>query len=284
MSLLSLCQAGNIPEELTKAGATTLVDMVVKAGLAETLSGEGPFTVIAPTNEAFAKLPKELVDTLMGDVELLKKVLLHHVVDVGAVTSDMIQNDMAVNSVVGTQHRVNIYLKSKFYPGFFTVNGKRLVKTDIRADNGMIHMVGDVLYPIPEGNIAEVVTGDDRFSTLLAAVGAAGLAETLSGEGPFTVFAPTNEAFAKIPKATLDGLLADKEALTAVLLRHVIPGTIYYKGICWKTHTTAGGEEIATQVFKGGVVKVVSTSAGARVIDADILSTNGVIHAIDTVI
>jgi len=128
------------------------------------------------------------------------------------------------------------------------------------------------------------VTGDDRFSTLLAAVGAAGLAETLSGEGPFTVFAPTNEAFAKIPKATLDGLLADKEALTAVLLRHVIPGTIYYKGICWKTHTTAGGEEIATQVFKGGVVKVVSTSAGARVIDADILSTNGVIHAIDTVI
>ena len=90
--------------------------MVVKAGLAETLSGEGPFTVIAPTNEAFAKLPKDLVDTLMGDVELLKKVLLHHVVDVGAVTSDMIQNDMAVNSVVGTQHRVNIYLKSKFYP------------------------------------------------------------------------------------------------------------------------------------------------------------------------
>ena len=75
-----------------------------------------------------------------------------------------------------------------------------------------------------------------------------GLAETLSGEGPFTVFAPTNEAFAKIPKGTLDGLLADKEALTAVLLRHVIPGTIYYKGICWKTHTTAGGEEIATQV------------------------------------
>merc|ERR1712131_561670 len=72
--------AGNIAEELTKAGATTLVDLVVKAGLAETLSGPGPFTVFAPDNYAFSKLPKELVDTLTGDVELLKKVLLYHVI------------------------------------------------------------------------------------------------------------------------------------------------------------------------------------------------------------
>merc|ERR1712107_973809 len=163
---------------------------------------------------------------------------------------------------MGSSLRANVYLKSKFYPGFVTINGKRVTKADIKADNGVIHMVSDVIYPIPTQNIAQVVTGDDRFSTLLAAVGAAGLAETLAGEGPFTVFAPTNDALAK------------------VLLRHVVPGTLYYRGICWKVHSTAGGnedDEIQTQVFKGGVVKVVSTSGGARVQDADILATNGVI-------
>merc|ERR1712198_233039 len=281
--LVASARAGNIAEELTKAGATTLVDLVVKAGLADTVSTGGPFTVFAPDNDAFAKLPASLVETLTNDVELLKKVLLYHVVS-GEVMSKDIKNDITVDSVEGTPLRANVYLKSKFYPGFVTVNGKRVTKADLKADNGVIHMVSDVIYPLPTGNIAEVVTGDERFSTLLAAVGAAGLAETLSGEGPFTVFGPTNDAFAKIDKDTLDGLLADKEALTKVLLRHVVPGTVYYKGICWKVHDTAGGEQIQTQVFKGGVVKVVSESAGARVKDADIMATNGVIHAIDTVI
>jgi len=288
--IISAAQAGNIAEELTAAGATTLVDFVVKAGLAETLSGPGPFTVFAPSNDAFAKLPADLVATLMGDVELLKKVLLFHVTS-GKVMSTDISNDITVDSVEGSPLRANIYLKSEYYDGFVTINGKRVNKADIEADNGVIHMVTDVIYPFPSGNIAEVVTGDERFSTLLAAVGAAGLAETLATGGPFTVFAPTNDAFAKVPKDALDGLLADKEALTKVLLRHVLPGALFYKGITWDTHNTAGGAEedmIATQVFKAGVVKVVSSvggkRTGARVVDADILATNGVIHAIDTVI
>jgi len=288
--LISATQAGNIAEELTAAGATTLVDFVVKAGLAETLSGPGPFTVFAPDNDAFAKLPADLVATLTGDVELLKKVLLFHVAS-GNVMSKDISNDITVDSVEGSPLRANVYLKSKYYDGFVTVNGKRVKKADIVADNGVIHMVTDVIYPFPTGNIAEVVTGDERFSTLLAAVGAAGLADTLATGGPFTVFAPTNDAFAKVPKDALDGLLADKEALTKVLLRHVLPGTLFYKGISWDTHNTAGGAEedmIATQVFKAGVIKVVSSvggkRTGARVVDADIIATNGVIHAIDTVI
>merc|ERR1711892_1615816 len=288
--LISATQAGNIAEELTAAGATTLVDFVVKAGLAETLSGPGPFTVFAPDNDAFAKLPADLVATLMGDAELLKKVLLFHVAS-GNVMSKDISNDITVDSVEGSPLRANVYLKSKYYDGFVTVNGKRVKKADIVADNGVIHMVTDVIYPFPTGNIAEVVTGDERFSTLLAAVSAAGLADTLATGGPFTVFAPTNDAFAKVPKDALDALLADKEALTKVLLRHVLPGSLFYKGISWDTHNTAGGakeDTIATQVFKAGVVKVVSSvggkRTGARVVDADIIATNGVIHAIDTVI
>merc|ERR1711892_805089 len=285
--LISATQAGNIAEELTAAGATTLVDFVVKAGLAETLSGPGPFTVFAPDSDAFAKLPADLVATLSGNVDLLKKVLLFHVLS-GTVMSTDITNDLTAASVEGTELRDNVYLKSDYYDGFVTINGKRVYKADIVADNGVIHMVTDVIYPFPGGNIAEVVTGDERFSTLLAAVGDAGLAATLATGGPFTVVAPTNDAFAKVSKDALDGLLADKEALTAVLLRHVVPGALFSKGVPWGTHTTAGGDTIATQVFKAGIIKVVSNAdnkrAAARVVDADIIATNGVIHAIDTVI
>jgi len=281
---LAGAQAGNIAEELTAAGATELVNLVTTAGLAETLTNpDAKFTVFAPTNEAIGKLPKSLVEDLLADTELLKKVLLFHVVE-GEVKAGDIVNDQSVNSVEGSPLRTNIYLRSKFYDGFVTINGKRVSKADIMADNGVIHLVTDVIYPFPTGNIAEIVTGDSRFSTLLAAVSAAGLADVLSGEGPFTVFAPTNDAFEKVPKETLDGLLADKDALTKVLQRHVVPGALFYKGICWKIRDTAGSEQIQTQVFKGGVVKVVSESAGARVKEADIIATNGVIHAIDNVI
>merc|ERR1712142_1141014 len=100
--------------------------------------------------------------------------------------------------------------------------------------------------PAPTKTIAELATATPQLSTLLAAVKAAGLVETLSGEGPFTVFAPTNDAFAKIPAETLNGLLADKEALTKVLLRHVLPGTVFAKGITSTVRETAGGEMIKT--------------------------------------
>jgi len=280
---------GTIVEELIKAGATQLVDFIEAAGLTDTLAGEGPFTVVAPTNEAFAKLPAELVEMLVADTELLKKVLLHHVVSGMAVTRDMIANDALVPTVEGSIHRVNVYLKSDYYDGFITVNGKRIKTFDIHASNGIIHLMTEVIYPfIPDQTIADIVSTDPRFSTLLAAVKAAGLVDTLASAGPFTLFAPTNDAFDRVPSSTLTALLTDKEALVAVLLRHVLPETIFQKGICWETHATASGDEIATQVFKNNVAKVVSYAnevrAGARLSDYDILASNGVIHAIDNVI
>jgi len=281
--------SGNIAEVLTQAGATTLVDLVVKAGLADTLSGPGPFTVFAPDNNAFAKLPKSLVDALTGDVELLKKVLLYHVIP-GVVKSSDITNDLTAASAEGSDLRANVYYKSKYGKGYITVNGKQVKYPDIKASNGIIHIMKDVIYPIPSGNIAEVVSGDERFSTLLAAVGAAGLADTLATGGPFTVFAPTNEAFAKVPEDALNGLLADKEALTKVLLRHVVPGTKFSNGlITQRTLETAGGsaeDNIAIASYRSGTVKVSTNEKQnvAKVIDTDIIATNGVIHAIDTVI
>merc|ERR1711872_268880 len=259
--------SGNIAEVLTAVGATKLVELVTAAGLAGAVTDESSkLTVFAPTNKAFAKLPKSLVDQLTS-----------HVV-AGEVKSTDITNDATVATLAGDKIRANIY------PGAITINGKQVIKPDIMASNGVIHLVSDVIYPIPTQNIAEIATGDERFSTLLAAVSAADLAGTLSGEGPFTVFAPTNDAFAKIPADTLNGLLADKEALTKVLLRHVLPGTVFAKGVCSKERKTAGGEKIRTETSYYTGVKVFSDSGEAKVVVADVIATNGVIHAIDSVI
>jgi len=293
LTLVIKAQAGNIIEELNGAGATTLLSLIEKAGLTSTLEGEGPFTVFAPDNMAIDALPTELVDALMADTELLKTVLLNHVVAGQALSTDL-SNEMEIEMVGGAKLRANIYLRSKFYDGFVTINGKRVKKADHMADNGVIHILTNVIADTASGSIAEVVTGDARFSTLLNLVVQAGLAETLTSGGPFTVFAPTNEAFSKLPQSVVNSLLADTDALKKVLLRHVVPGTLFKRGISWTVHNTAGGAEedmIASQVYKGGVVMVVSNvsgemgkATGARVVQADVLATNGVIHAIDTVI
>merc|ERR1712060_451620 len=136
----------------------------------------------------------------------------------------------------------------------------------------------------PTKNIAELAIATPQLSTLLAAVKAAGLVDTLAGEGPFTVFAPTNDAFAKIPEETLNGLLADKDALTAVLLRHVVPGAaLKAKAVPKGTTTlkTAGGEEI--DATRGKYITVKSSAGEAGVIAFDVLATNGVVHLVNSV-
>ena len=127
--------------------------------------------------------------------------------------------------------------------------------------------------------ILDVAAEAGTFKTLAAAVEAAGLVETLRGPGPFTVFAPTDDAFAKIPKADLDALLADKAKLTAVLTYHVVPGKVMAKDVAGlKTAKTVNGAELTIDTSSG--VKI----DGATVIKADIEAANGVIHVIDTVV
>merc|ERR1711862_164192 len=137
----------------------------------------------------------------------------------------------------------------------------------------------------PQQSIPEIVSTNSDFSTLLAAVSAAGLVEALSAEGPFTVFAPTNQAFAKIPSDTLTSLLGDKDALTAVLARHVIAGSKILsadipQGVT--TVKTLGGEEVQV-IRRGASVAIKSAAGSARVIKADVAATNGVVHVVDTV-
>ena len=128
--------------------------------------------------------------------------------------------------------------------------------------------------------IVDIAVGDPQFSTLVTALKAAGLVKTLSGKGPFTVFAPTNAAFAKIPKADLDKLLADKVALTKVLTYHVVAGKVTAAQVMkLKMAKTVQGSEVNVMVM-GKSVKI----NDAKVIKANIMASNGVIHVIDTVL
>merc|ERR1711997_1234594 len=133
--------------------------------------------------------------------------------------------------------------------------------------------------------IAELVVSEPRFSTLLAAVKAADLVDTLSGEGSFTVFAPTNEAFKKVPEDALAGLLANKEELKAVLLRHVVPSALQGKNIPPGTTdlNTAGGEKIAVTRDINNLIQIKSTAGSAYVVLFDVIASNGVVHAVDSV-
>ena len=273
---------------MTREGATTLVDFVVQAGLADVLSGDGPFTVFAPTNEAFAKLPQETVDALKADPELLKNILLYHVIPSEIKSSAITEDDVVVASAEGSKLRVNTYMKKFYYDGFLTVNGKRISRTDVQASNGVVHFITDVIDVFANDDCTKVLTDDGRFGTLLTAVTKAGLVETLQGDGPFTIFAPTDEAFAKIPAETLNTVLEDQDLLSATLLRHVAPQAKFHRGLVWEFLDTAGGAKIATHVFKGGQIKVVSETDGnrakAKIVDSDLICSNGVVHAIDTVI
>ena len=130
-------------------------------------------------------------------------------------------------------------------------------------------------------DIVDVAASNKSFSTLVAAVKAAGLVETLKGEGPYTVFAPTDEAFAKLPKGTLESLLKpeNKQKLVAILTYHVIPGKVMAKDVKSGKVKTASGSSFKMKVSKKGVLV-----DNAKVVATDVKADNGVIHVIDTVI
>ena len=154
--------------------------------------------------------------------------------------------------------------------------GVASVGTASAEDMGTSTAVSSSKYP----TIVGVASADPQFSTLVSAVAAAGLVETLDGTGPFTVFAPTNAAFSKIPDAQLQAILADKDKLTKILTYHVLPGKVLSKNLKKKqTVETVEGSPVAIVAKKSGV-----TVDGAKVEKADLKTSNGVIHAIDTVI
>jgi len=255
---------------------TTLATALTEAGLVETLQGEGPFTVFAPTDEAFAALPEGTLEALLADPEQLQAVLLYHVVAGEVPAADVVNLDEA-ETVQGEPVAIrtnmgNVYLNDE----------AQVILPDVAASNGIIHVIDTVLLPpsLQAQDIIDVAVADGRFTTLATALTEAGLVETLQGEGPFTVFAPTDEAFAALPEGTLEALLADREQLSAVLLYHVVPGEVLAADVVQLTEAeTAQGEPVTIRV-EGNRVFI----NDAEVIITDIEASNGVIHVIDSVI
>jgi uncharacterized surface protein with fasciclin (FAS1) repeats len=164
--------------------------------------------------------------------------------------------------------------------GKVMINDATVQITDIGASNGLIHVVDTVIIP-PKGDIVDVAIANGGFKTLVAAIQAAGLVDTLKSPGPFTVFAPTDAAFAKLPAGTLDALLKDIPRLKSILTYHVVSGRVYAADVVKiKSAPTIQGSSVSISVAMGSV----KLNGSSTVVVTDILTTNGVIHVIDTVL
>ncbi len=260
-----------------------LVSALQKADLVDALSGEGPFTVFAPTNDAFVKLLGELgitAEQLLNHPQL-SEVLLYHVVS-GKVMSTDLSNGMKAGTLLGEEIMVDLSSGVK-------INSSNVTAADVEATNGVIHIIDTVLVPssfkldaesLPK-TVVDIALSSSDFSMLVSLLQKADLVGALQGEGPFTVFAPTNEAFEKLLSAL--GIsasdLMNQPDLAKVLLYHVVSGKVMSGDLSDGLKApTLNGEELMFDLKDG--VKV-NTSI---VVAADIESENGVVHVIDSVL
>ncbi len=269
--------AQNTPE------LSILVEAVVAAGLAPALS-TGTLTVFAPTNAAFAALLTELgvtKEALLANKPLLTAVLTYHVLGSTVVRAD-VPLGKAITPLSGG------FFKIENAGGLKVTDGRNRVtnitSTDIHASNGVVHLVDRVLLPADKDIVATASALPD-FSILVEAVAAAGLVGTLQGAGPFTVFAPTNAAFAALLMelgVTKEALLADKALLTTVLTYHVIPSRVLKAEVPLNTPiATVQGQ---TLTVNASLVITDQRMRQSNIVVADVFTSNGVIHAVDKVI
>lgn len=252
----------------------TLETAVLAAGLETALSGDGPFTVFAPTDDAFAALPAELLNALLNDPQgLLTNVLLYHVLAAEVLSTDLMDG-MTATTLLGADITVSINNDGVF------INDAQVTVADIQTDNGVVHVIDAVLIP-PPPSVVEIIASSPVHNILETAVLAAGLETALSGEGPFTVFAPTDFAFAALPDGTIDALLADPQGiLTDILLYHVAGANALSTDLSdGQTITTLNGKDVTVTINSNGVF-----INDAQVVFADIVASNGVVHVIDAVL
>lgn len=267
----------DIVQVARSAGAFgTLLAALDAAHLTEALEGRGPFTVFAPTDDAFAALPDGTVERLLKpeNRDALAAILTYHVVP-GRVSAAEARNLRYAGALNG--QRVTLGSDG----GGLEVGGANVVTADVAARNGVIHVIDRVLLPA-DRTIVGVAEEAGTFETLLAAAKAAGLADALAGDGPFTVLAPTDEAFAALPEGTVEGLLKEENLgkLADILKLHVIPERVYAdQALAAGAAQTLAGEPLRFQL-SDGALRVNGVSIAA----ADIEATNGVIHAIDRVL
>ena len=248
----------------------TLEAAVIAAELDDDLSGAGPFTVFAPTDAAFAALGSVVTELLEDPTGELAQILLYHVVSGTVLSTDLTAGD--VPTLNGKSVTVS------FDGGNAFINGAQVTVADIEADNGVVHVIDAVLIP-PTVTVVDIVVNSPDHNTLEAAVIAAELADDLSGDGPFTLFAPTDAAFAALGTVVDDLLLDPTGALADILLYHVVSGTVLSTDLTAGDVPTLNGKSV-TVSFDGGNAFI----NGAQVTVADITTDNGVVHVIDAVL
>ncbi len=284
---------------------SVLVEAVVKTDLAATLQSEGPFTVFAPTNEAFVALLGSLgsnynsledFDT-EGEIELLKNILLYHVVPGQVGSADLAAGDVAT---AFPENSITVIADGDtFTLGDASEVNAGITATDVAANNGVIHVIDKVLLPQAAadfaGSLVDIVgiaSGDDNFSVLVDAVVKTDLVETLTSEGPFTVFAPTNEAFTALLNAlgndynSLDDFDTEGEIelLKNILLYHVVPSQVKSLDLAAGDVGTAFTDNSISVIMSGDTFVIGDASeVDANLSTIDLEATNGVVHVIDKV-
>ena len=264
---------------------TILVEAINAAGLSDTLNGPGPYTVFAPTNDAFASLLAELSlskEALLANKPLLTAVLTYHVLP-AQVEKAAVPAGKAITTVQGGIFKVDAVGGS-----LVITDGRNrkstITATDIPASNGVVHVVDKVLLPADK-TVVQTAVALPQFSILVEAVLAAQLDGALSGPGPLTVFAPTNDAFAALLAElgiSKDALLADRALLTQVLTYHVIPARVLKAEV-------PVGVPVATlqgQTLTIDAALAITDQRGRKsnIVGTDVLASNGVIHVVDKVL
>lgn len=288
---------------------TTLVAAVKAAGLVDTLNGPGPFTIFAPANSAFAKLPTGTVETLVKPENkgTLTSILTFHVVAGKKLSSKDLAKNPTLKTVNGDSLKITTSGKK------ISVNGStKVVLADVQVANGTVFIVDSVLMPpakadamasesdaaavgVPatgKGSLkgmaqdpaATAASNNPQLTTLVAAVSAAGLVDTLNGPGPFTIFAPVNSAFAKLPAGTVESLVKpeNKATLTSILTYHVVAGKKLSSTDLAKMATldTVNGAKLKVSVSG----KTITINGTTKAILADVQVANGTVFLIDSVL
>ncbi len=281
LTAAAAAQTRSIVETASAAGNfDTLLKAAKAAGLVETLSGPGPFTVFAPTDGAFAALPKgALADLLKPENrQRLKAVLMLHVV-VGETRSDSALRTL--DTVGGQRLRFDRSEGRLRVSAAANATPSNVLTADLACANGVIHVIDRVLLP-QEQDIIALAAENGSVKTLLAAIDAAGLTDALRGDGPFTLLAPTDAAFASLPPGTVERLLRseNRDELAAILKYHVVPGRVYAdQALAARSAATLLGAPVGIS-FREASLRV----NDANVFTADLQARNGVIHVIDAVL
>ncbi|MBU2649393.1 MAG: fasciclin domain-containing protein, partial [Bacteroidetes bacterium] len=280
-------QPAPVPQEKTVVDVAVndnnfsiLVEALQKANLVQALEGAGPFTVFAPTNDAFNQLFNALGVSGINDLtaETLTPILLYHVLGVKAESGSLNSGYFETLNTFGPDgNSVQLYVNVS--KGVVLNGNTNVTAADVMASNGVIHVIDRVLLP---PTVVDLAISNTTFSILVEAVVKAGLVDALNAPGPFTVFAPTNDAFQALFSVLGVSGIADltAEQLTPILLYHVANGNVRSDMVSTGVIPSLNGANINVEVGSMGVV----LNGSAKVIAVDVQGANGVIHVIDQVI